>query len=693
VIQKEKDNKNKKMFTGKRIILSLVFLCLEFSFVGIRDAKADCTCKCINTPNTCQESVGSRANNAECSTFCQSYKSLELERGNCLKGTSFDAYNCEGLKTNSWNSQGSQLQSAAKSTSVGGAVDAVKDSVGGWILYAINAILYVVFKFVMALVYIMAVIFDWAVSAENFKTVMNMSAIKTGWTIVRDFLNIFFILILLFSAFCTIFQVEKYHIKKILLTLVLMALLVNFSFPIARTIIDAGNIPMYYFLKVIGGDGGSISKNLWNTTNGDGNQKGLEAIILPGITKAKEIEGNTDQTFGLLAAISFSFMFMITLAVMAILLVIRILVLAILVMFSPVGFTAAIFPSFSKYADDWWEQLFKQSFFGAIMAFMLYVALLVMKEAQTGVSSTLEAMAKKGTSGNLFDSVIIAGVTLVIPIILLWLGIIAAQKMGAAGAKEVGGQATKFAKWAGRLPWRGAKWAGKTGANATGVPGGIKQKYDNILSKFQSSRAQREAKIAGSGPFKVRGAELQDINKRSEEYKKNHVPEDELKNKAKAGDIAAAHRLAADGNMDVATYATVMPLIKDKKVKDMLDGKVKEKRVDVIMDYKIKTETEDRAIKLAGSSPVTDAHRNQAKIDIAQEEMGKVAPSKWKEQNVDELLGYNKDGTKKMDINSKARRIAVNKTFKSMSGKNREKVVDDMEPGKYAKGKKAGAWA
>ena len=561
-------------------------------------------------------------------------------------------------------------------------------------LCVFNILLYTVFKLVMVILIIAANIFDWAVNSENFRLVMEMQAIREGWRMIRDFLNIFFILVLLFSAFCTIFQVAKYHLKKIILTLVIMALLVNFSFPIARFIIDAGNVPMYYFFQQIasvagGGSGSSISQALVQPSGSIETESGLQAFMLPKIGGYGDITGTEVLTFRLLAAIIFVFLFAITLLVMAVLLVIRILVLAILIIFAPVGFVASIFPGFSKYADDWWTTLFKQSFSGTVMAFMILISIYIMKEAQLGVMKSLKENVTKNTIGGDFSQVIVAGVTLAIPIVLLWIGIISAQKIGAMGAE----QASKIGKWGGKLPWRGTKSL----ANATGIPGGIKQKYENVRSGLKSKLAQREARIAGSGPFAVKGAKLQDINKRSEEYKKNHVSEDELKSKAKGGDIAAAHRLAADGNMDLDTYSTVMsnPEVKgDKKIEDMLNGKVKEKRVDVIVDYRMKTETDERARVLAGSSPVTEMHKHKARIEIAEEEIGKISPSKWKDQKVDDLLGYD-DATKafKNDANSRARRFATKAVFNSQSSKNREKVVDDMEPGKYARGKKAKVWA
>lgn len=236
-----------------------------------------------------------------------------------------------------------------------------------------------------------------------------------------------------------------------------MALLVNFSFPISRFIIDSANIPMYHIFKAIGGDQDSISKNIFNSANsksgGDvGGQKseptGIMRVIYPKMDS--KIIGDSNQTFRLIAAIVFIFLFAVTILVIAILLVVRIIVLAILVIFSPVGFVASILPSLSKYSSDWWSQLFKQSFFGTIMAFMLYISLMIMQESQKNIVQTIIDKAQNGSTDTEFSDIVVGGATLAIPIVLLWIGLISAQKMGAMGADAVVSRAEKIRKWAGK---------------------------------------------------------------------------------------------------------------------------------------------------------------------------------------------------------------------------------------------------
>jgi len=75
-----------------------------------------------------------------------------------------------------------------------------------WILFSIIAFFAWLITFGITLI-------DFTLTPE-FQSILRMDAVKSGRDVVRDFLNIAFIFFLLFSAFATIFQVSKYHIKS-----------------------------------------------------------------------------------------------------------------------------------------------------------------------------------------------------------------------------------------------------------------------------------------------------------------------------------------------------------------------------------------------------------------------------------------------------------------------------------------------
>ena len=82
---------------------------------------------------------------------------------------------------------------------------------------AIQTILEQVQSLVILLFGAATTLFAWVIDPNNVSGangMLNKQAVKDVWVMVRDLLNMTFILILLFAAFCTIFQVEKWNLKK-----------------------------------------------------------------------------------------------------------------------------------------------------------------------------------------------------------------------------------------------------------------------------------------------------------------------------------------------------------------------------------------------------------------------------------------------------------------------------------------------
>lgn len=668
--QKEKE----KLFFGsksaKRLILAsaflvcglLVFISFGFGLNKVKAADLPCCTQaqldnCKNTPagtqkTTCYLNQGCDANITE---KCRKETGTPIVTQNTAQETRNAGYH--GNSTEKIPDEGNFISRG--------------------LLWVFNALLYAVFQMMGVLLIIAGNLFDWGVNAKMFNDVMNLSAVETGWKMVRDFLNLFFILILLFSAFCTIFQVEKYNIKKILLTLVIMALLVNFSFPISRVIIDAGNIPMYYFFQNIAEGDGSISKKVFNTANSAGGEStGIMNLILPNYD-TMTISGNSNQTLMLIAAIIFIFTFALTLLVIAVLLIIRILVLVILVIFSPVGFVASIFPGFSEYSTKWWNQLFKQSFFGTVMAFMLYISLNLMGQFQNSFAKEMAGKAATGTM-SLVTQIVQGGVTLAVPIALLWIGIISAQNMGAMGASAVVGKAAKFAKWAGKLPWRGTKGLWR----ATGVPGATKNAWGDFKKEGRMfgkkvplvgsrSREEREQKWSGfvtEGKKGLRASEEREMKKKAKEYKDKGLTINELKNLALyKKDVGAAFALAQTGDLEIEGYESAMAELKYNDAKDELRRETGKQRVDVVIEHQLTD----------SSGASVDADKEK---EIAIKEIGDLDPQSWRNQNIEKM------------IESPVTLKYAKEIFNGYDKKIQNEIIKGMKGKKYLAGKKGKIW-
>lgn len=110
-----------------------------------------------------------------------------------------------------------------------------------WVFYALpsNILYYSAFLFNALL----ALTLSTALYAGNF--------LPGAWRIVRDFSNIFFILILLYIAIKMILGLGGAEIKKMIVQVVIVALLINFSMFFTQVVIDSSNILALIFYNKI----------------------------------------------------------------------------------------------------------------------------------------------------------------------------------------------------------------------------------------------------------------------------------------------------------------------------------------------------------------------------------------------------------------------------------------------------------
>jgi len=177
----------------------------------------------------------------------------------------------------------------------------------------------------------------------------DMEPILVGWQICRDIVNMFFILGLVIIAFATILRFEGYGIKRLLPKLIIMALLINFSFIISAVIVDISQIVTYHFL-------GQIQTNDY----------GAAIIDVIGVTESLKAEGSTgvnisgqdpDMINLLSAAFTVAIVFVtgFVLLIGTALLILRIGALWALMILSPFAWFFSIFPGLQQHSRRWWS--------------------------------------------------------------------------------------------------------------------------------------------------------------------------------------------------------------------------------------------------------------------------------------------------------------------------------------------------
>jgi hypothetical protein len=183
------------------------------------------------------------------------------------------------------------------------------------------------------------------------------------WNATMNVVNSLVLVLLIYIAFMNILriQIDSYAVKKFLPTFIMTIILANFSFLIARIIIDIGNITIALFL--VG--------NEQNALTGAFDELIDKVPIAPGKQEAGE------NYFAVINAYIFKQFFIITGAVMMFILsfvfIVRNYMLYFLIAIAPLGFLSMALPSTKKYFQQWWSNFTKWVFMPVISVFWLWL--------------------------------------------------------------------------------------------------------------------------------------------------------------------------------------------------------------------------------------------------------------------------------------------------------------------------------
>lgn len=364
---------------------------------------------------------------------------------------------------------------------------------------------------------------DEFVKFQNY----NLPIIPIMWNIMKNFVNMFFILILIIISFATIFDVAKYSYKAVLPTLIIVALLMNFSLVIGQTTISASDLLTHAFLAQIKGGPDGLSKNLMNGFN---LQKPL-GVSGKEITESEGTDTNFNVAFTIASQyerLLINLIFLLVLMVIALLafivaalfVFIRTPVLMFLLILSPAAAFLYILPSTRQYFTKWWNAFISWVFFLPVYVFFLMFAIIFI--------NTRAQAPDLGTSGSLagdffnFNDIFFYIVTLLFMIV----GLSTARKVGTFAAGGVTAAVSKIhggvKKYAGRISGVTPVYEGaKEGLAAKGKQ--IQEKGLFGIPGDQAARLRkaRVAEVFGLGalPGGARKAELEEAKKEAERLK------------------------------------------------------------------------------------------------------------------------------------------------------------------------------
>ena len=215
---------------------------------------------------------------------------------------------------------------------------------------------------------ILLAVFELIVKVSQFNDIINSYYVVQGWIVLRDLVNMFFVLGLLFIAFVTVLKIEKYQWQKLLPKLLIMAIVVNFSRTICGLIIDFFQVMMFTFV------------NAFKDIAGQNLFKGLGLSDMWDQIGKDAPNGAMAMIAGRLLGLVYVIVALIVTVIFLIILVFRIIILWVLVVFSPLAFFSAAFSGISAKVGSYWTKWFstfiEYCMVGPLMAFFLWLSIL-----------------------------------------------------------------------------------------------------------------------------------------------------------------------------------------------------------------------------------------------------------------------------------------------------------------------------
>ncbi len=292
--------------------------------------------------------------------------------------------------------------------------------------------------------YLLDVSIKYSIETQNLK----LPGIMTAWDVVRDVANMTFIFILVYIAIATILQVGGFDTKRTLSILIVVALLVNFSFFLTGVVIDASNILSLTIYNSLNSGNMTISEQFSNAL-------AIESAFDSG---AFETAKNYQLAiFNLLKGIFFLAAGFVFLAA-AIMFIIRTLYLMWALVLSPIAFAAAVLPKTKQYFDKWLHGLIHNSFVAPLFLLLVLIVLKIIEggdiitQKVAGVTQTksVGTLAGAFSSNPLGQNVDSFAIILVFFLIIgLIIGALEISKQFAGGLADISvkyaGKATGFA--------------------------------------------------------------------------------------------------------------------------------------------------------------------------------------------------------------------------------------------------------
>lgn len=308
------------------------------------------------------------------------------------------------------------------------------------------------------------------------------AVIYPGWEVVRNLCNILFIISLIAIAMGTLFRIESYQYKHMLVQLIIAALLVNFSLVMAQAVLGLADTMQNQFLP--------NNSNVVNAL--------AKILIVDTKTAFNQMASSGDAGYFALTVTPFFNLalsigsFLVFVAIMGFLLV-RIVALWVLLMISPIAYAAGALPTTAHYRSEWWTNFIKYAFFTPIMAFFLNIVAVIGTAQQNNpiLRQAVNGQNSLGSSSTISGFVVTIGSNLLL-LLMLIAALKVAEQFGVMGADV----ASKVVKGGMMAPLGGIAFAGKRAG------GYLARRYNEITSELVTDKHGLTANLK-KGAFAV----------------------------------------------------------------------------------------------------------------------------------------------------------------------------------------------
>lgn len=211
--------------------------------------------------------------------------------------------------------------------------------------------------------------------SANYK---DLTAISDAWEAIRDLANMTFIFILLYAAIQTILGIGR-DVKKLIVNVIIVAILINFSLFFTQVVIDASNILAILFYDAIAPGAlavADVGKALSTPGISDAfmNLMGLQSLY--DIRAMGQIPDGT-LTIALMGSIMLLIAAVVFIAA-AIMFIVRYALLIMILILSPLALMGFILPGIKTYADKWKDSLIGQAIFAPVYFMLIWISLRVL---------------------------------------------------------------------------------------------------------------------------------------------------------------------------------------------------------------------------------------------------------------------------------------------------------------------------